>query len=491
MSDITADPQTIHQAVRYLKAGDILTLRPGIYSRPVVVVGRQGTQTDPIVIRGTPGVVFDGGRSADDFREEGNRRSIEGDELGYPGLWPFLHEAMITLRRCDHVILEEFDIRRCWPTAIFIQDGQAITIRKLKIEDGTFAIGALGSKTYGITIESVHWCQDVTRDRLWRQIPWAAVHEDNGVDIKNDWRLFDGDFFRSSGIAGGVRISRCIVEHAFNAVHGFNPEKNPRLSRDFAVHDCQFSYIRDNVFEPEDFAQNWWFYRNRICNCHKWFSLEASSSKFIYIFANLGWFDEIPGQPSQDNRAGGVFKLAKTQTSVSGHQYVFNNSFAVRSDYIRKGTLRGLRHWANAVRYCSAGEGACDSRARFFGDLSQPQGSTDERFTTGWAQWDIAFGDDVILHPEYTIKLQEAGYGPFSAALPADPGFRDAVMPGANGDGLRLASGSTCRGRALAQTIELPDGRLTYLPAGRDVGAFQGTDLLSWQEFVPLLQSLT
>jgi len=186
-----------------------------------------------------------------------------------------------------------------------------------------------------------------------------------------------------------------------------------------------------------------------------------------------------------------VFKLAKTQKPSTGRQYIFNNSFAVRRDYIRKGTLRGLRHYANAVRYCRAGEGVCDAKARFFGDLAQPQGSTDERFTTEWARWNIEFGDDVILHPQYTKSLEQAGYGPFAGALAIDPGFRNPLAPGSEAEGLRLSPDSVCWGRASARTVDLPDGSRAELPGGRDVGAFQGMDLFRWREFTPLAPLVT
>lgn len=487
MPVVSANPTTLAGIILHVGPGDEVNLEPGIYSRPIRISDRRGTSSKPIIIRGAPGVVFDGGRSAEAYREEGNRRSLEVQRRGqYPGLWPFIEEAMITIERCSNVLLENLAIQQCWPTAILVKESQATTLRRLLMEDSTFAVAALGAATYGITVDEVIWCQDVTRERLWRRIPWTAVHGEQLVNVDEDWRLFDGDFFRSADIRGGVTIKDCRVEHAFNAVHGFNDKNDRRLSYDFAVHDCHFSFIRDNVFEPEDHALNWWFYRNRIINCHKWFSIETSSSGFIYIFANLAWFDEIPGQPGQDNRAGGVFKLAKHQIAVSGKHYVFNNSFAVRSDYIRKGTLLGLRHWANAVRYCQPGEGECDVRDCFFGDLTKPPNEIDKRFASDWRSWDIAFADDVIAHGQYKAGLEAAGYGPFAQSQATDPGFLNPLSPGPDGSGLALIPTSPCKGKAAEQAVEMPDGAALVLPSGRDIGAFQGRKLLQWSEFVPL-----
>ncbi|MBV9077147.1 MAG: hypothetical protein JO048_06640, partial [Methylobacteriaceae bacterium] len=352
MGDITADPTSLADLARQLRPGDTLKLQPGRYTDELSLRGLGGTQDRPITIRGEPGAVFDGGRTATDYREEGNRRAIDAvKQGGYPGLWPFMSEAMISVERCSHLVLDGFTVRRAWPSALYLGEAQSITLRNLGIEDATFAIGAAGASTSDILIENVRWCQDVSRDWLWRRIAWESVHGEQPVDVARDWRLFDGDFVRGFGIRGGVTIRNCTVEHAFNAVHAFNDNLDPALSQDFSVHDCSFAYIRDNVFEPEGRSSNWWFYRNRIRNAHKPFSIEGSASSYLYLFSNVVWFDEVPGQPGQDNRAGGLFKLAKTQGPDAAGQYVFNNSVAARSDYMRKGTLRGLRHWANAIRF--------------------------------------------------------------------------------------------------------------------------------------------
>ncbi|GLS20766.1 hypothetical protein GCM10007874_37830 [Labrys miyagiensis] len=486
MRVVTVTPATIGAVIAGVKPGDIVELEPGLYSRPFSLTNLRGEPGRPITLRGTSWAVIDGGRMAEEYRIEANYRARQVQLEGkYPGLWPYMGEAMIALQGCSHIVLEDLTIRRCWPTAIHLGDSQDIIIRRTDITDGTFAIAASGASTQGIVIDSVRWCQDVTRNRIWRSAAWMSVHGDQDVDIANDWRLYDGDFFRSESIRGGVTISHCQVEHAFNAVHGFNPGKDASLNTNFCVRDCSFSYVRDNVFEPEDCAINWWFHRNRLYNVHKWCSIEAQFSAYIYIFANLSWFDEIPGRHGQGNRTGGMFKLGPKQDKGAGPHYIFNNSFAARSDYAPAGVLRGLRHWANAVRFCQAGEGVCDGKTTFFGDLKKKASETGDRFTNNWKGNDIDFADDVIAHPQYTAVLKRNHYGPFRDSLAADPGFRDAGWPGQGGAGLMLAAGSPCRGRAPEQTVMLPDGGMALLPAGRDVGAFQGEELMRWREFVP------
>ncbi|MPY88606.1 MAG: hypothetical protein GEU99_11840 [Luteitalea sp.] len=52
---IAAPFATIAKGVSVLQAGDVLSLRGGVYVEPVVVAGKHGTETQPIVIRSYPG----------------------------------------------------------------------------------------------------------------------------------------------------------------------------------------------------------------------------------------------------------------------------------------------------------------------------------------------------------------------------------------------------------------------------------------------------
>ena len=130
--------------------------------------------------------------------------------------------------------------------------------------------------------------------RIWMISDWHTIH-DPPVNIAIDWRLFYGDFFLVNffDIAGGVTIARCQIGQAFNAIHCFNEAKDLNLGRDIHVHDCKFWEIRDNILEPENAAENWWFHHNVILNAHKRFSFELLRSRFLYLFSNLACFTSI------------------------------------------------------------------------------------------------------------------------------------------------------------------------------------------------------
>jgi hypothetical protein len=276
-------------------------------------------------------------------------------------------------RALNHLARKAGPHLEMWMTRL-PEDQQAMQMRLEKVckvpRMSTFAIGAIGSRTHGITIRHCSWLQDPVPGRIWRVIPWGRIH-DPIVDIEHDWRLFDGDFFRGDGIKGGVTIEHCRIGQAFNAIHLFNDHGDLGLARDVVVRDCTFFEIRDNVLEPETAAGNWWCYRNRLFNVHKWFSFEGRQSQYFYIFANLAWFDSIQG-PAQgdDNRGGGVFKLAKNVDQPFGPNYVFHNSFVTRSDYARNGILAGMKHFNNAILCVNQAGPDFDQFPNFFGNLA-------------------------------------------------------------------------------------------------------------------------
>jgi hypothetical protein len=412
-------------------------------------------------------------------------------------------DGHLKLLRCRHVRIQGFHFEQSWPTHIALDDCQQIEIAKCTFLDATFAIGATGRSTRGLTIEDCSWTQDRVLNRIWREIPWYRIHgapendppedeDDPLVDIENDWRLFDGDFFRADGITGDVTIRGCRIERCFNAIHLFNDDSDLALARDVHVHDCTFVEVRDNVLEPEKVASNWWFHHNKLFNVHKWFSFECVRSKHFYLFGNLAWFDSIQG-PSRDdgNRGGGVFKLAKIVHRPFGPHYVFHNSFSTRSDYARKGIFPGLMHFNNAIRCADQAGPDFNRYPNFFGDLSAtgPEHQR-KRFTMDWDQYHIEMRNDVVRHPDWPDGLNRAGYSIGGPPLGVDPRFLDPFGADLSGGGLMLETGSPCEAMNSAETILLPDGGSWPLVNGQDIGAWQGERLVEGPGYQPTVQPI-
>ncbi len=489
---IRVTPDTIQARLNEARAGDEIVLQPGTYKARLTMEDCKGTVTEPIVLRAEPGAVLDGGMTADGYRIEANhlaRDLYEGlvpgePKRSYPGLWPWMHKGQLSLRRCRHVELRGLAIRGSWPTLIALEDVRDIRIAGAWLQDGAFAIGALGRDTSGITIEDCEWEQDRVPGRIWQQIAWRRIHgdptdpEDGLVDVQNDWRLFDGDFFRGRDIRGGVRIRRCTVSSAFNAVHLFNTHDDQDLCRDVEVSHCRFRDIRDNVFEPEECAHNWWFHHNDVINSYKCFSFEQKRSGFFYIFANQIWYHTLPGPAFDKHRGGSLFKTAKSISPSRGRHFFFNNSISTFGDYISKGFLTRFLFQNNALRLAAPGDPGYREDVGVFGDLAALPADVESRFTTAWRADAIAVRNDLVAHPTWPAALVAAGY-PIENGLAGDPLFRDPFA----GD-LRLARKSPCRRKAAELHVTLPDGTDWSHPAGGDIGAWQGDALLEGPEFM-------
>jgi len=191
-----------------------------------------------------------------------------------------------------------------------------------------------------------------------------------------------------------------------------------------------------------------------------------SKSGYIYIFANIGWWDDVPG-PAGDHTGGAVFKFQETEKFLFrslGKNYVFNNSWYLRSSYMKQGRFRDLFHWNNAVFHTKRDK-------TFFGE--------DPGFTRQWRFLNIEFGHDLVFHNEFPDELVKRGYQPISCGIHDDPGYID----GGAGD-LTPIEGSPLIGKAKSMVIELPDGTHWRSPVEFDIGAYQNGSLFEGPAYV-------
>jgi hypothetical protein len=463
MGAIAVGPSDAQAALDRVQAGEVLLFRPGCYKRPLRLANRAGTPERPIRLVAEPGAVLDGGRRLEEFNPQAQLIAAVDQLKGRhpPGIQALALDAFLTLDACDHVRVEGFAIEGAWPTAVLVDNCTHVVLRGLDIREGTFAFFLHGERTRRVVIEDCRWLQDVTRGELWRQIAWDRVHGDDlGPDDK---RALDGDFVRSYRIRGELVVRRNLVEHAFNGVHCFSRREDPPagLNEDVLIHDNEFRYVRDNAVEPEDRFRNWWVFRNRIYNCHKWFSIEVERSDLLYLFGNTGWYDEVPGPPDDENKGGGVFKFPKRREE-QGRHYVFNNSWYLRSPIAKNYLFSGLLHTNNAIIYG-------DPDARVFGDLAAA--GEEKRFTTRWHELGITFVNDVVHHLSFPDPLRAAGYL-VDGGRGEDPRFVDPARAD-----FRLSDGSPCTDTAMPVRIALLDGREVQLQLA-DIGALQGGRLI-------------
>lgn len=512
MKEVTS--KTLRADIRNLGPGDTLQLRGGSYREPIVVADIWGTRERPITIRGskTTGgsktAVFGSDKSFADYSPEANRlaQDLEREGRG-PGLYHIADEAYLILRNCQWIVVEDLSFRRCWPTAIYMDNCQNIRLRGLDFEEGTLAIAASGERTRHLIIEKCRWRQDVSAEHaLWRSIPWRRVHgywknydkdlhgsQGSGhVDVDRDARAYDGDFFRAWNIIGFVVFRDNELADAFNAIHFFNSTAGATdrsFSRNVLIENNRFERIRDNAVEPEGGAWNWIVRHNQFIDCYSPFSLEMTRSGYFYIYGNLGWSTSRPGPKEDPHSLGRLLKLPKRHQGDGPH-YVVHNSWYLRAPIIRKKRFSNFLHLNNAVDYNRAvDEQYNPEKTSPFGrdwqdktistSLEEQFEAERSHFTKDWHALQIRIDGDVIHHRDFPELLRASGYpiGPF--ALGADPGF---ICPGQGGEGLMLKTRARGRRRALSFVVEYADGhREEVCPHshGGDVGAWQGKNLFS------------
>lgn len=168
MADISANPSTLQQIVYQARTGDHIHLLPGPYGSLIIedIVGSEGR---PITISGDRLSVFDGGTRHDEFRNgtDGNamirmctaealiQHECTRDEI--PILAGTAQRGHITIRNSQHIRLEGFSMRGCWPTAIAIDIASSITLDDLAIQAGSVAVHAQGLQPQDLTVRNCSW----------------------------------------------------------------------------------------------------------------------------------------------------------------------------------------------------------------------------------------------------------------------------------------------------------------------------------------------
>ncbi|POF28627.1 right-handed parallel beta-helix repeat-containing protein [Roseibium marinum] len=529
---LEATPEDIHRSVLALAAGDELQLAAGIYRRPITLSGIRGTPDNPVILRGTglpagdvkqdiwSAAILGNGPEFEDYRKRGNEIARVEQAAGrVPGLHYIADETALFLKDCQWVIVENLSFLNCWPTAVYIDNCQNVTLRNLHFRGGTIAIGAIGTDTRHLLVEGCDWIQDpsgqgendllvLRRDgklpvahtapggKLWSELDWTRVHgyaEETGgpVDIENDARAYDGDFFRAWNVAGyAVFRDNCILD-AFNGIHFFNTarkDEQEAYSRSVLIEKNWFVRLRDNAIEPEYYAVNWTMRHNCFADCFAPFSFEPERSGYFYIYGNLCWNLHRPGPADDDRNRGRSFKLGGIHEAIGPH-YIMFNTFVLRGPVFKKKRISNLIHMNNVVGYVENDPVAhTDAAAPFGKDWRLPHDPAADwdavkqvekkRFTKFWEVLDITFAGDLINHPTFPDLVRIAGY----PVGPGASGLKPVFLNGEFGvpEGLRIRAvhdgqQEAALQEALAVRIEEPDG--ASFPA---VG--EGTVIGAWQE---------
>jgi hypothetical protein len=460
-SDTSDDTLPLQAALDAARPGDVVALLPGRYVNPVTV-RFGGTSEDPLVIRGLPGAVIDGGQAPHLTRLTPPRAG---------GLWPPTWDdfAFFKARSLQSIIFETLTVERCWPSAIYLEDCRFVTLRASTIRGGSFGLYVrdeleTGDRSHGFVIEGNSWVQEPT---LWRDIDWAEAHHGT-----HTW--LNGGLFASLDIVGNVVFSYNEVSDCYNGMRIVNsarlerdPVERGRRNRNFDVHHNRFVRVRDNPVEPESYAVNWHVHHNLLIDCHACFSLDGVGGGYWYFYCNFGRFDSAPG--GKAHRRGKVFKLDSEEPFPSGPVYIFNNSWICRGAIIVGGEDDRFttRHWTfvnNAFEYCEP----WNPRFAQLDTLTCPTGMP----AIGIFDWHPSnrFDYNVSNNVQYFETLR--GFGQEDHGIwGASPLFDGA----ADADAWPLAPNCPGRRRGGPLDVAMADGARWLLPAGLDIGALDPT----------------
>jgi len=518
MSKLNLTATNYSDLSRVVAAGDRISLKPGTYKRPLAIRNAIGTRNDPIVIcpsrksdRGK--VVFSSDLSEAEARNWANAVANQRQRAGYyPSFGQLGDQAMLVLRNCQHVVIHGLDFEDCWPTAIYLDKCQFVTIHDTHFRGGTIAIGANGIDTHDIVVQHCRWRQDKSGGDMWERIPWGRIHgaksnmKSPDVDTKGDYRHYDGDFFRAWNVSGNVTIRNNTIEDAFNGIHFFN--SFDKLAPGVAANQLQFNggrqasanvliernrfvRIRDNVFEPEGHAWNWVIRHNHIQDCYRPFSFEFERAGWIYVYGNTGYFGEGPSQglsdadkkkfkPEELRGTASLFKPKGEQANEGPIVVAFNSWYLKKGKGILpKFALGELLHVNNAIQFHKPKY----DKARLFGQdgyaaSSQPFDFDREiaaetlRFTRRWADYNIVMDGDVANDEFFPVIYRSLGYAIGAKAKNGSPDFLDPDGSVTGKVDFR-SNEDTIVGTSIEFVLILPDGSAERIDKGVNVGAVQ------------------
>ncbi|HEV2603431.1 MAG TPA: hypothetical protein VGU24_07205 [Microvirga sp.] len=245
----------------------------------------------------------------------------------------------IDVDRVDGLTLEDLAFEDCWLSAVRALGSRRLTLRRALIRGGSYGVavkGRAGRPADEIRVEHVTWVQDtsgyaaIAREgsqacaapdgtarptpfgcpgQIWRGVPWGVTH--HGVA-----EHYNGALLGGVDVSGKVVFRHNRVLSAYNGIRlkakacegipasKLTPE-TCRYNTDVWVTDNLFSYVRDNPVEMEVWSRNVRIARNQVHNAHAWFSFDNMGGGPIYVYANRGWFDDMPALRWSNDVLGG------------------------------------------------------------------------------------------------------------------------------------------------------------------------------------------
>ncbi|MEM6261139.1 MAG: T9SS type A sorting domain-containing protein [Bacteroidota bacterium] len=310
---------TIAYGFSVAAAGDTLLLTKGTFYGTTVLEDKNGTPERPIVLKSM---------AADplDFAV------IDGESP--PSQHVNLHG--LHLKDCSWIVIENIVFRNCWRNVINLENSSYVTVLACHFSSGKEVVYPHGEEAHHILVEN---CYVRHPDEVWRGWSWESIHH-------GAYQFYNGGLLHPRRSGGGHVLRGNTGINLFNAFR--TRPGNIKQDGNIEIYDNSFSNIRDNDFEPEDWAWNLHYHHNWHRNVHKAYSIDDVRGGNMYIFGNT----YTQGSDSYSRaEVNGIFKYKDGPLTYPC--YVFNNSYFTEARVLKDGeaTNHLLKHFNNAYYF--------------------------------------------------------------------------------------------------------------------------------------------
>ena len=315
---------TISHGFSVAEAGDTLLLVTGTFQGTTTLEDKNGNPDQPIVLKSLSNdplefAVIDGG-------------SVPSQNVNQHGLH---------LKNCSWLVIEHIIFRNCWRNVINLEHSAYITVRSCHFSTGKEVVYPNGEGAHHILVEN---CYVRHPAEVWQGWSWESIHH-------GAYEFYNGGLLHPRRSGGGHVMRNNTGINLFNAFR--TRPNNITQDSNIEIYENRFFNIRDNDFEPEDWAWNMHYHHNWHRNVHKAYSIDDVRGGNIYIFGNT----YTQGNDSYSRaEVSGIFKYKDGPLTYPC--FAFNNSYYTEARVLKDGeaTNRLLKHFNNAYYFFSGSQ---------------------------------------------------------------------------------------------------------------------------------------
>ncbi|MEQ9296955.1 MAG: T9SS type A sorting domain-containing protein [Cyclobacteriaceae bacterium] len=408
----------LNVVIAALQPGDTVKLEPGIYLGPIVLSNVNGAFDNPIVFKGPSDIansaVIDG------------RRPSANTAISYNWL---------EITNSSWLEFVNLHFQNAWVDPLPINNSTYISFKTCYFQGGRRLINVRGENSHHVLVENCFW--DQGGSYAWNVSSWTDGEAWESMH-HGELSFLNGSLITMQGTSGSHVIRGNTMQNGFNALRWRGDEG---FDANIEIYDNTILNMRDNDFEPEDYAKNLFIHHNWTHNIHKTLSIDHVRGGDIYYFGNIitndsdDWAEDI---------CTGYYKIyGHDDDNLTDPLYIFNNS------YYGSGRLHG-----------SIGDRRMQ-RVNHFNNA----------FYLTKRQWELDQWNETLVYDHdcsnraFSARLTNNGQE--ANGIIADPLFSDPQQLD-----LTLQEGSPCVDAGGVVTIPRLNWQSTYDGSAPDIGAY-------------------